>query len=182
MSTTKAEIKKGTAQEIGVKLDDALEAAEKQIAVFGGMSSGASSVAKKLHVLVKAVQGEIDEGKLSMPDNELHLGGMLIHQIKRCIAVAESDAQGYDKRRLQQEGIVAGLRMSVKTTKQVYDAEDAKAKDGKNGTPRGEAAREARRKEVAARKKTKKKATKKVAKKTKKKATKKSSPRAPVRR
>jgi hypothetical protein len=172
MSTTKAEIKQGTAHEIGVKLDDQLDAAERQIGVLSGAVTGCISAAKKIAALVVPIQRDLDEGKLAMPEDSMALAKMLIQQVKRASAVAESEAQAYGNRKLQQEGIVAGLRAAVTTAKQVHDVEAAKAARGEDGKPSGEGAREARRQTRAARKKP---AAKKTAKKktAKKKATKK---------
>lgn len=165
MSVTKAEIKAGAVHEIGCRLDDQLEAAARQIGHFAGSVSGCVSASKKIGALTLAIQRDLDAGALAMPETPIELAKMLTHQIKRATAIADAEAQAFSNRRIQQEGIAAGLRLAIGTTKQIHDAAAAKASQGPEVAAAAEDARDARREAKAARRKPAKKPAKKSAKK-----------------
>jgi hypothetical protein len=163
----KAEIKKGTAHQIGALLDDQLEAAQKSIPRCSGGSEAAVLCAKKIRTLAQHVQGQVEAGAFDFDQAK-----EILKWLERAATICESESRSWNLLGEQAKGIVKGLELSVQTTKKVYDEEDRKAAMESNTSEDGaEARREARRATRAARKAPAKKAAKKKT--TKKKAAKK---------
>jgi len=145
-SKDKALIKVGTANQIGVLIDDQLEQAESGPATCAACSSACIDAAKKVQSLVDI------EAKAA------------IKYLTRAVTVVESESRAWALRKHQADGVVRGLKAAVAAVKRVHDEEARKAAAAPEGESTADDRREERRKARAARKKpasSKKKTTKK---------------------
>jgi len=158
-SKDKALIKVGTANQIGVLIDDQLEQAESGPATCAACSSACIDAAKKVRGLVDIVQAEVDAGELDAAEAKA-----AIKYLTRAVTVVESESRAWALRKHQADGVVRGLKAAVAAVKRVHDEEARKAAAAPEGESTADDRREERRKARAARKKpasSKKKTTKK---------------------
>lgn len=170
----KAEVKKGTAHEIGCRLEDALEAAKDEMHRMEGANAGAVQVGQLIDALSAHVDQDLDEGKY-----DLTVATVVKQYVSRASAVAASIAKRSADQRLVAQGKIFGLQASVQVTKKLHDDEERKQKavqeapEGSNGRSRPVGVRpvsiKAQRLAEEAAEKTTKKAAKKPAKKPAKK-------------
>jgi hypothetical protein len=121
MSIDKSEIRIGLANEIGNTLDDALEAAEKEISFFEGGNNALQQVGERVQALAKDVDKDLDEGLIK----ELEVAALVKRYITRAVGIIGTGARSAENKRLQAEGKTIAFRSSVKAVKKVIDAEQA---------------------------------------------------------
>ena len=122
MTVEKAKIKVGTLNALGVKLDDALEAANRQKFASEGSMSALRIAAKKLLSLHAHVDQDLEEGKLPEGD-ALPIASYAKQYITRCINSLENMAVAADIQTQQVTGRVEGLKHAITVTKKDVDAE-----------------------------------------------------------
>jgi hypothetical protein len=126
MSLEKSEIKCAVIHEFGNAMDDALEAAAKDVHLAQGAQSGLLQTEKKLAALAAHVDKDLDEGKLDL-DSSLEIAKIIKVYIQRAVAVVHSDAMSYEQRVFIAQGRMLAFEQNVKLTKKMYDMESRKA-------------------------------------------------------
>lgn len=121
MSIEKAEIKRGTAHEIGTKLDDALDAATRNLHRLEGTHEGLKLGVTRIEALLAEVDQEVENKTLDLPKAKI----AKTHIAKAMATIAEM-ATAAKREHVVAQGRVQGLELSVKLTKIIYDSEDNK--------------------------------------------------------
>lgn len=121
MSMLKAELKQLITNEIGVRIEDSLEAAKRDLAVTEGRQGGFLDGMKVPEALLIAVDKDVEEGKFDLPTAEL---------VKRYLIRASSGLQNLSQQTqnfvFAQKGKVQGLEQTVKLLKNMADQEREK--------------------------------------------------------
>lgn len=127
MNVEKAQIKIGTAHEIGVHLDDMLEAAEAQVYRQEGAAMALKQAIGPIVGLAEHVKKDLTEGKLDeFGELGLKVSEYVIRYINRAAGAVENLATAAEVGKLKALGKVDGLRDAVKSTKKVMDGERQK--------------------------------------------------------
>lgn len=123
MSLDKSEVRIGVATEIGVALDDALEAAHGETKFFEGGNSALVQAARQVQGLARLVDDDVDgkSGTNEIPD--LATASLLKKYITRAVAILESGAKAADNSRLIAEGKKRALEAAVSGVKKRVDTE-----------------------------------------------------------
>jgi hypothetical protein len=122
MRALKSELKQLVTHEIGVRVDDQLEAAKREQAVLEGRQAAFLEGAKTAEMLLGYVDKDIDEEKMDLPTAE-HVKRFLVrtsHALNNLAAQASNF-------RIAQTGKVQGLEQTVTLLKGMIDAEKVKA-------------------------------------------------------
>lgn len=131
MSAEKAEVKMGTAHQIGCDLDDMLHAAEEEVAASKGGQTAIVQVQKGIGSIMAQVKKEMDDGKYPIEvANEL---SKLITRVQTSVG---SIGTLMKTREIQALGKVDAYKKAVEVTKKVYDTE-ARKKDAGNEAREG---------------------------------------------
>lgn len=121
MGVEKGEIKKGTLEEVGIKLDDMLESAQRQHYAHIGAKQALTQCAKQISTLAKQVDGEIDAGEYDL---------QVATHVKKYIGRAQMAAEGAGRQQGNQElvssGKIEALQAAVKAIQKQHALEDAK--------------------------------------------------------
>jgi hypothetical protein len=121
VSVDKSEIKMQAAHEVGARIDDALEAADREaLRIEGGMEW----ITRAMPLVIggqTAINAEVDGGKLDLESAKI--ANDIIGKIATGLAKlgASAGAELHAAR-----GKAAGLRQAIGLTKQVFDVEKAK--------------------------------------------------------
>ena len=107
-SLVKSEVRISTANEIGVRMDDALEAAKSDIARCDGAGSAAVKIASDIETLCAQAQKDIDEGRM-----DLEQGKLVLSWLQRSKSVADRHAAASQQARVLSQGRVAGYEQAV---------------------------------------------------------------------
>lgn len=126
MSIQKSEIKIGTANQIGSKLDDMLEQSQAEMRRCEGAKSSLKQVASMIQDLTNHVNKDVEEGKLDFGEDTLKVAETVNKWILRCAAVAENLSIKAEVAFLVQQGKADGLQASVVVAAQVRDQEQQK--------------------------------------------------------
>lgn len=138
MSIDKAEIKIATAHEIGVRMDDALEAAKRDVAVDDGARAAAIKIAADLEGLLAAMNKQVnEEGGMDLEtaktvgdwlQKAVGLAKNMVMQAERSKILAQGRVQAFEsavagvmKFKTEEENKVRSLLDTVKSG----DIEDA---------------------------------------------------------
>lgn len=116
----KHEIKAHTLFELGEKLDDQLEAAQREQCGFDGAKNALTAAKAMVEGLSSNVDRDIKEGALDLDQSVL-----IKRWIARCAAVVQNLGLQAEVQNYQAQGKVMALRHSVKLTKALYDTEKA---------------------------------------------------------
>lgn len=123
MSVEKSEVKIAMAHEIGVRMDDALEAAKFDVARADGGAQEAARIASDIDSVLGRVQKDIDDGRLTMEAGKVVVGWVL--QAKN---VATSHAQQAAHAKILCQGRVIACEASVKLMLDVKTSEENKVR------------------------------------------------------
>lgn len=121
MSIEKAEIKVGTAHEIGCRLDDVLEGTNKDLYRLEGAATAFRKGAESVETLAKAVEVELEKGEY-----DLEVAARLKRYISRAQQMLTNLAMNADNNRITQAGKVQAMQMAVGIVKKFKDAEESK--------------------------------------------------------
>lgn len=121
MSIEKAEIKVGTAHEIGCRLDDLLDGVNKDLYRLEGAATAFRKGAESVAALAKIVDGEIDKGEY-----DLEVATRIKRFIGRAQQMLVNLAVNADNNRITQVGKVQAMQTAVGAVKKFKDAEEAK--------------------------------------------------------
>ncbi len=123
MSLEKADIKAGTAFEIGSKLEDRLEGLNRELSQLEGAKSALTQAAKALESHQKFVDKDLEDGKL---DKEQH--NLAKKYVEQCGGLVRNLLVGAEVRIHEARGQVQAMEGAIKVVKQVYDIERTKAR------------------------------------------------------
>ena len=132
MNPLKSEAKIETAHTIGCRLDDALEALQKEQLKFEGASQGLAQAAQAIEALTQHVDKDIDEEQF-----DLQVGGHIKKYLIRASQVAINLSKQADNNRLLTLGKTLAMETSVKIVKKVHDEEVTKAENYKKAVDTG---------------------------------------------
>jgi len=125
MSLEKAEARAAGMHEVGMRMDDLLEAAQTEIARFEGAALGLLQASKAVQQLAGHVDDDIKEGRYEGLE-PLKIAEVVKRYISRAAQVVENLAHNAKNQQIQAAGQVAGLQSAVAITKKMFDAEKAK--------------------------------------------------------
>lgn len=126
MGFDKAEIKMGTANEIGSDLDDILERLEKSLYALEGADRMLGQVTKNIEALMEHVDLDMSEGKLEIQEPML-VAKVIKDYIKKAAGVAVSLGEANRANRFRTQGKIEATKVAIETVKKLYDAEKSKA-------------------------------------------------------
>lgn len=121
-SALKAEVKAGTAHEIGVQVEDLLEAAQRDCERSVGAITALNEVAKYIGSLHGVVDKEIEAGTCDLPT-----GQKAKLYVTRAMAAAETLAKKYSNLQQVSDGRAQGLKAAISTIKKAHDEAKAQA-------------------------------------------------------
>jgi hypothetical protein len=130
-----AEIKMHMAQEIGVRLDDMLEGARKEVATFDGGKHALTLAHGKVTEHLKFIDKDMEDGKLDMEQSVL-----VKKYVLQILGILQNLCTGADVQKFQAQGKIAAFEASVKTTKSAFDIEKARVDLSKQAAVAPEAA------------------------------------------
>lgn len=129
MSTLKAQIKIGTINELGNKLDDFKEVAEKEIPRCEGYDRCLKELEDGLQSIFERVDIERDEGKFDEVKEALEVAKIVKQFLTRVQGSIVNLRLRNEKVRFIAEGKVLGLKASIDAAKKMMDAEVQKVQD-----------------------------------------------------
>lgn len=121
MSVDKSEIKKGTLNEVGARLDDMLEGAQRQRNANNGAKQALFQCAKQIGNLSKVAEKEAEETQL-----DLDILGLIKKYIGRAQMAADGLARQQENQELISAGKVEALTKAVQMVKKQWEVEDTK--------------------------------------------------------
>jgi hypothetical protein len=126
VNVLKSEIKQAAAHEIGVRVEDALEAARKEVASMEGRQSAFLDAASLVDDTIKAVQRDIDAGTVA-----LDAGTLLVGRLKRLAEAVRHQSVKATTLRNMAAGKVQGLENTVKLISNIVESEKARLEAAK---------------------------------------------------
>lgn len=121
MSVLKSELKMLVTHEVGVRVDDSLEVAKKDLAMLEGRQTGFADGAKAVETLLTHVDKDVTEEKL-----DVDTATKVKLYVTRAVHALNNLAQQVSNQRIAQTGKVQGLEQTVALLKNMVDAERAK--------------------------------------------------------
>lgn len=121
MSILKSEIRHQTVTDIGVKIEDTLEAARKDVATCEGKMLAFLEGAKAVEGVITLLQRDIDSGSV-----ELEVGNKIRDYLTRGVQTLQQLGIQATTIRHSASGKVQGLEQTVRLLKQLSDVEQAK--------------------------------------------------------
>ena len=121
MSVLKSELKQLVTLEVGIRVDDALEAALKELSVLEGRQTAFQEGAKNLEALISVVDLDLDAGLFDIPT-----AGHIKKYMNRCVLSLQNAGQNAMNQRIAQTGAVRGFQHTVELLKGMVAAEKAK--------------------------------------------------------
>lgn len=116
-----SEIKMHMAQEIGTRLDDMLDGAKREVAIYEGSKQALGLAHSKVSDHLKYIDKDLEEGKLDLEQSVL-----VKRYIGQVLGILQNLCTGADVQKLQAQGKVLAFESSVKTTKSAFDIEKAR--------------------------------------------------------
>ena len=123
MSIEKAELKMAAAHEIGVRLDDSLEVAQKDVIRCEGSVLAARQIADKLQSKSARVQDAIEKGSLALEE-----GKRMMVLLGEAVTVAQEHAASSEQARIMAHGRVAAFGSAIGHVLKYRQEEEAKAR------------------------------------------------------
>lgn len=120
MSKLKSEVKAATLHEVGMKLDDVLEAAERELHTLEGGKQALHMGQKKVEQHLANVDRDVQEGKL-----DLEQATLIKRWVTQCVHILENLALQAEVQMYQAQGKVVGAKHVVAVAKSLYDREKA---------------------------------------------------------
>lgn len=122
MSVLKSELKQLVTHEVGVRVEDALEAAKKDLSLLEGRQGAFADGAKALEGLLGSVDKDIAEEKYDEA-----VGEHVKRYITRSVHALNNLAANASNLRIAQTGKVQGLAQTITLLQNMMEAEKAKA-------------------------------------------------------
>lgn len=136
MSVLKAEMKQLVTHELGVRIDDALEASKRELDVLDGKHAAYNDGAKAVEALQALVDKDVD-GELY----DLAAATVVKKYLTRAVTALQNLGQQASLLKVAQTGKVQGFEHTIALLKGIYDAEKVKAEtlrksEDEDGRPR----------------------------------------------
>jgi hypothetical protein len=122
MSVLKSEMKQMVTHEVGVRVEDALEAAKKELSLLEGRQSAFADGAKSLEALLGLVDKDIEETKY-----DAAVGEHVKRYILRSVHALNNLAANAANLRIAQTGKVQAYTQTISLLQNMIEAEKAKA-------------------------------------------------------
>jgi len=122
MSVLKSELKQLVTHEVGVRVEDALEAAKADVRLLEGRQSAFADGAKAAEGLLAVVDQDLTAELFDLP-TATHIK----KYVGRCVFALQNLAQQAANQRMAQTGKVQGFQHTVDLLKNMIEAEKAKA-------------------------------------------------------
>jgi len=122
MSVLKSELKQLVTQEVGVRVEDALEGAKNDLFVLEGRQAGFFEGAKVAEALLGFVDKDLNEGVL-----ELAVAAEVKKYVLRCVHALNNAGQNASNLRIEQNGKVKALTQTVSMLSEMIEKEKSKA-------------------------------------------------------
>lgn len=126
MNVLKAELKQMVTHEIGVRVDDALEAARKELAALEGRQTAFLDGAKTVESLLKAVDADCESEKYG-----LEVGAEIKRYLSRASQALQNLSVQTNNQRIAQTGKVQGFEHTIKLLQNLIEQEKAKVEQAK---------------------------------------------------
>lgn len=126
MSIEKAELKKAVAHEIGCRLDDLREGAEREVHAYDGARKAFSQGSKSVTELLKHVEKEMDEGAFNDLDGPLAVAAIIKKYVQRAANLLDNMQMNAEANHLKAQGKVEALAAAVSVPKKLWDEEHHK--------------------------------------------------------
>jgi hypothetical protein len=126
MNILKAEMKQMVTHEIGVRVDDALEAARKELAVLEGRQTAFLDGAKAVEALMKAVDADCDSEKYG-----LEVGAEIKRYLSRGSQALQNLSIQANNMRIAQAGKVQGFEHTIRLLQNLIEQEKQKVEQAK---------------------------------------------------
>lgn len=123
MGHIKAETRAQTTHELGVRMEDLLEAGRAELERMRGARGALAEVVRKLEAHQAVVDRDRDQGQL---DAEQH--ALVKRYVDQCGGIARNLVTAADVQLLVLQGKIAGLQQSVGEIKKAHDMADARLK------------------------------------------------------
>jgi hypothetical protein len=136
----KSEVKAGTLHEVGCRLDDSRDAAQREAEAYRGAHDALRQCAKKLQALAEHVKKDLDEGRVAgaIAEGELAVAKLVTTYVERAAGVAENLALTAHANHLTSMGRFDAFTRATSITKRLFDEESAKAEAIRVAIERGE--------------------------------------------
>jgi len=121
MSVLKSELKQLVITEVGVRVEDALEAAKADVRLLEGRQSAFTDGAKAAEALLTIVDQDLAADLFDIPT-----AAHIKKYVGRCVFALQNLTQQAANQRIAQTGKVQGLQHTVDLLKNIIDAEKAK--------------------------------------------------------
>jgi hypothetical protein len=118
MSTERIELRASAMHDVGIRLDDLLEAARKEVLRCEGAVTGILQCAKAVNDLIPHVDKDVDEGKY-----DLETAKLIKLYLSRAAYVVQNLGMNASNQRIASAGQVQMAEVVVTVTKKMYDAE-----------------------------------------------------------
>jgi hypothetical protein len=135
----KAEIRAGAIFNVGERLDDMLEAAQRDATRFDGKVAGCMEVAESITALLKAVDEDLDSGQI--PD--LETAALVKKWVSRCFHLSENLARRASNEKMSAAGAVAAMTQAVRLVADMHSREKAQVEQVQELTSQASPEREA---------------------------------------
>jgi hypothetical protein len=121
MSVLKSELKMLVTNEVGVRVDDALESAKREISTIEGRQAAFLEGAKAVEALASSVDRDVEDGQYGLEE-----AARIKRYITRAGLALSNLSQQASNFRTMQLGKIAGLDMAIQMLKGIMDSEKAK--------------------------------------------------------
>jgi hypothetical protein len=122
MSVLKSEIKQLVTHEVGVRVEDALEASKKELSVLEGRQTAFADGAKALEALLVAVDKDIEEAKY-----DAAVGAHVKRYVLRSVHALNNLSANAANLRIAQTGKVQAFGHTISLLQNMIEAEKSKA-------------------------------------------------------
>lgn len=120
-------VKLGTAHEIGVQLDNQLEAAERDVFALGGAVEGLANASKQIEQLQTLVMAEADAGRLS-DLNPLQVAAKIKEYVLKSQMICQQLGTNMGVQRFVAQGRIQGLKGAVDSVKKFHGSTENQLK------------------------------------------------------
>lgn len=121
MSVLKSELKQLVTHEVGVKIDDVLEAARRDYVMLEGRQTAFQDGSKAPEALMVSVDKDVEEGKYDLKTAEI-----VKRYLSRCSNALQNLSVQAANMRIAQGGKVQGFEQTIAVLKAILDAEKSK--------------------------------------------------------
>jgi hypothetical protein len=122
MSVLKSEMKQMVTHEVGIRVEDALEASKKELSLLEGRQGAFADGAKALEALLGSVDKDIEETKY-----DAAVGEHVKRYIVRCVHALNNLSANAANLRIAQTGKIQAYTQTISLLQNMIEAEKAKA-------------------------------------------------------